>query len=308
MATSNSLGAEIFQQIAGKLLPQEPMRKHVWFGAGGAAELFFEPADIADLQNFLAQKPKHIPFMVIGIGSNMLVRDGGIDGIVIHLGKNFAKLSYQDNMLVAGAAALDIHLAKYAGTQRCAGLEFYAGIPGTIGGAVVMNAGAHGSDTSEHLASIDVIYPDGTLQNLPASALKYSYRHSQLPEDAIILQAYFNTVAGDCEQIQAKIAQIQQRRRDTQPVGVKTGGSTFKNPEGHSAWRLIDEAGLRGTKIGDAMMSEKHCNFMINQGTASGQDLEDLGEYVRAEVLKNSDIQLEWEIKRIGNRLAGLAS
>ncbi len=303
MSENKLLNADVFQQVRGALLPQETMRKHVWFGAGGAAELFFVPQDIADLQMFLAKKPKNLPYMLMGIGSNMLVRDGGIAGVVIHLGKNFAHLNYQDKMLIAGAGVMDIYLAKYAGTQGCDGLEFYAGIPGTIGGAVVMNAGAHGSDTSEHLASVDVMYPDGTLQNLPASQLKYRYRHSELPAGAIVLTAYFNSIAGDSEQIKAKIADIQQRRRDTQPVGVKTGGSTFKNPAGHSAWRLIDEAGLRGTKIGGAMMSEKHCNFMINQGTASGQDLEELGEYVRAEVFKKSAIQLEWEIKRVGNRL-----
>ena len=278
------------------------MKKHVWFGAGGTADLFFIPADVEDLQLFLQHKPANMPVTTIGIGSNLLVRDGGIRGAVICMGKSFSNLNYADGIIEAGVGVPDIHLAKFSAEQSCIGMAFYAGIPGTVGGAVIMNAGAHGSDTSEHLHEINVMHPDGTMQTLAKSALHYSYRHSQLPPEAIVLRASFKTKQGDKEQAKQAITEIQRKRRDTQPVGVRTGGSTFKNPAGHSAWKLIDAAGLRGKKIGDAMMAEKHCNFMINCGKASGEDLENLGEYVRKTVNENSNIMLEWEIKRLGEK------
>ncbi len=291
---------DILNQLRGTVKLDEPMKKHVWFGAGGTADLFFIPADIEDLQLFLAYKPTSMPVTIIGIGSNVLVRDGGIRGAVICMGKSFSNLNYVDGFIDAGVGVPDVRLAKFSAENSCIGMAFYAGIPGTVGGAVIMNAGAHGSDTSEHLHNIEVMHPDGTVETLPKNALDYSYRHSTLPEGAIVLQARFHTKQGDKEQAKQAITEIQRKRRDTQPVGVRTGGSTFKNPAGHSAWKLIDAAGLRAAKIGDAMMAEKHCNFMINCGKASASDLENLGEYVREKVSENSNIMLEWEIRKLG--------
>ncbi len=295
---------DALNDLRGVVRADEPMAKHVWFGAGGAADLFFMPEDITDLQSFLSKKPAEMPLTVIGIGSNLLVRDGGIRGAVICMSRKFTQLDYSDNdgFISAGAGVPDVHLAKFSAEQSCEGMAFYAGIPGTVGGAIIMNAGAHGSDTSEHLQEVDIVHEDGTLQTLSADALNYSYRHSELPSNSIVVTARFKVKKGDMEIAKANILDIQRKRRDTQPVGVRTGGSTFKNPENNSAWRLIDGAGLRGYHVGDAMMSEKHCNFMINQGKASGADLENLGEYIREKVFNHAGITLEWEIKRLGQQ------
>ena len=292
----------IFRGLKGKLTEQEPMNRHVWFRAGGVAQYFFTPEDSDDLTNFLKQKPKEMPYFVIGIGSNLLVRDGGIDGVVIKLGKGFASLSYDETngMISAGAAVMDANLAKFAGEYSRTGLEFYAGIPGTVGGAVFMNAGAYESDTATCLYEAEIIDGAGNRSWLGVDALNYAYRESHLPAGAIILQARFKTEAGDKQKILRAMTEIQKRRNQTQPIGARTGGSSFKNPDGHKSWQLIDAAGLRGAQIGDAMMSEKHCNFMINRGNASGADLEKLGEQVRAKVYENANIMLEWEIRRIG--------
>ncbi len=292
----------IFSELKGKLSCSETMARHVWFRTGGVAELFFTAQDAQDLSNFLQQKPKNMPYFPIGVGSNLLVRDGGIAGIVLKLGKGFSGLDYdaETGIITAGAAVMDAHLARFTQTCSRTGLEFYAGIPGTVGGAVAMNAGAYESDTAACLQAVEIMNVDGSRQWFPSAELAFAYRKSLLPEGAIILQARFATQAGDQAKIAEAILAIQTRRAQTQPIGSRTGGSTFKNPKDGKAWELIEQAGMRGYCVGDAMMSDKHCNFMINKNKASGADLENLGEAVRAQVQMNSGILLEWEIRRVG--------
>ena len=272
----------------------------VWFKVGGPAEVVFEPADEYDLRVFLTEKPDDVPLTIIGAGSNILVRDGGVPGVVLRLGRGFSNISIEDSTLVAGSTALAITVARTAQREGFAGLEFLSGIPGTIGGVLRMNAGAYSQETKDVLIRARAIDPSGVLNVLLAEALGFSYRHIKVPEDWVFVGAEFKITAGEPAAIAARMAQISAARNDSQPIRTRTGGSTFKNPPGAKAWRLIDEAGCRGLRHGGAQVSEQHCNFLINTGTASAADLESLGELVRQRVRAHCGTDLEWEIKRIG--------
>jgi UDP-N-acetylmuramate dehydrogenase len=286
----------------GKLTPNAPLAPLVWFKSGGAAEWLFEPKDLADLQSFLRDLPPETPVLPLGLGSNLIVRDGGVPGVVIRLGKAFATVSPTgEHTLNCGAGASGILVSSTARDNAIAGLEFLRSIPGTVGGFVRMNGGAYGGDVAHILVDCDVILRDGSLVTLPVADLHYTYRHSELPEGAIVVAARFRGRAGDPSGIQAEMDRIAQSREASQPLRSKTGGSTFKNPEGQKAWELVDRAGCRGLQLGGAQVSEKHTNFLINTGTASSSDIEALGEEVRRRVKQNSGVELEWEIQRVGN-------
>ncbi len=287
--------------LRGKVRANAEIAKNTWFQVGGTAEYLFKPEDAEDLQLFLSQLPKEIPITMLGVGSNLILRDGGIKGVVIRLGRGFTQISIEaDSMVNAGAACLDLHVANFAAEHGIGGLEFLSGIPGTIGGAVMMNAGAYGSDLSEALLSADIIDRQGVKYTLGTSDCKFAYRESALPEGAIVVNARLQGAPDDVDLVKKRMAEIQTQREGTQPIRAKTGGSTFKNPEGKKAWELIDAAGCRGLRLGGAQVSEKHCNFMINAGGATASDLEQLGEEVRKRVFEHSGIMLEWEIKRVG--------
>jgi len=274
-----------------------------WFRVGGRAEYLFRPENAQELADFLAELPLEIPVTVLGVGSNIIIRDGGIDGIVVKLGRCFAEyaVTSTEYVIEVGAAVLDLNLAVFAAENSIAGLEFLSGIPGTIGGAVKMNAGAYGADISQVLVSAEIVTRAGEIRTLNNAELAFSYRHSNLPDGAIVTKAIFKGQAGNRDEILAKLNEIKKSREDTQPIRSRTGGSTFKNPDGHKAWELIDRAGCRGLMLGGAQVSEKHCNFLINTGNATAADLENLGEEVRNRVFAKTGIMLEWEIKRIGN-------
>ena len=292
--------------VRGSLSALAPLAPLTWFRVGGPAELLFVPKDVDDLRGFLKGLPRDVPVTVLGVGSNVLVRDGGVDGVVIRLAGSFNAIAIEDGGRVrAGAAALDVAVAKRAAQAGLTGLEFLRGIPGTVGGGLRMNAGAYGSEFKDVLIEATAIDRAGAVHVLPVQALGMSYRHSAAPADLIFVEAVFQARPGDPETIQARMAEITEAREATQPVRMRTGGSTFKNPDpdqsgGRKAWQLIDAAGCRGRIEGDAQVSEKHCNFLINRGAATAADLEKLGETVRAEVEKTSGIKLEWEIQRIG--------
>jgi len=288
--------------IRGRLTPNADMSKITWFRTGGPAELLFQPVDEDDLSAFLAALPEDVPVLPVGIGSNLLVRDGGIPGVVIRLSaKGFGRAEQvSDTRLAAGAVCPDKHLAALALEVGLGGFHFYHGIPGAIGGALRMNAGANGVETRERVVEVHAIDRKGELHVLSNADMGYAYRHSAAPKDLIFTRAIFEGVPADKDGIRAAMDEVQHHRETVQPIREKTGGSTFKNPEGHSAWKVIDVAGCRGLTVGGAQMSPMHCNFMINTGTASGYELEYLGETVRARVLENSGIRLDWEIKRIG--------
>lgn len=273
-----------------------------WFRVGGPAQYLFKPDDAEDLAAFLKVLPPDVPVTILGVGSNVIVRDGGIDGVVIRLGRGFAGIAVNGDRVEAGAGALSLNVALVACDHGIAGLEFLSGIPGTIGGAVKMNAGAYGSDTSQVVIEAEIVTRDGQIQTLTNSQIKFAYRHSSLPEGAIVIRAAFQGKPGRKDDIAAQIQFIGSAREETQPIRSRTGGSTFKNPEGYKAWELIEKAGCRGLTIGGAQMSEKHCNFMINTGTATAADLEALGEEVIRRVREQCDVTLEWEIRRIGKR------
>ncbi len=286
---------------AGKLTANAPLAPLVWFKAGGAAEWLFEPKDVADLQAFLRDLDPATPVMALGLGSNLIVRDGGVAGVVVRLGKAFAKVeALADHVLSSGAGASGILLSSTARDHGIAGLEFLRSIPGTVGGFVRMNGGAYGSEVKDILVDCDVVMRSGELVTIPAEALHYSYRHSELPEGAIVIGARFRGCAGGLASIQAEMDRIAASREASQPLRSKTGGSTFKNPDGHKAWQLVDDAGCRGLIIGGAQVSEKHTNFLINTGDATSADIEALGEEVRARVKARSGIDLHWEIQRVG--------
>jgi UDP-N-acetylmuramate dehydrogenase len=273
----------------------------IWFRTGGAAEWLFRPADRQDLADFLAQLDPAMPLFPVGVGSNLIVRDGGVPGVTIRLPKSFAKVTIEpDNRVRAGGAAMGITVASAARDAGIAGLEFLRGIPGTVGGAVRMNAGAYGRDASDILIEVTVVLRDGRIETWPAARLGYSYRHSELPKGTVVVEALFAGTPGDKAAIGAEMDRIAAEREASQPLRSRTGGSTFKNPEGHKAWQLVDAAGCRGLRIGDAQVSEKHCNFLLNLGSASSADIEALGEQVRARVKAQSGIELEWEIQRVG--------
>lgn len=286
--------------LRGRLRRDADLAKITWFRVGGPAELMFRPEDPEDLQTFLAAKPQDVPVTVIGVGSNLLVRDGGVPGVVIRLGKGFAKISATGNLLRAGAAAPDLYVARAAREAGLTGLEFLCGVPGTVGGALRMNAGAYGGEVKDVLWRAWVMHPAGVLHELNNSEMAFGYRHCGVPEDWIFTEAEFAGTPGDRAEIAARMEAIGGTRMDSQPVRSRTGGSTFANPEGGKAWQLIDAAGCRGLRRGGAMVSEQHCNFLINTGDATAEDIEKLGEEVRRRVRETSGVQLRWEIRRIG--------
>lgn len=289
--------------IRGKLVPDAPMEAITWFRAGGPAELLFQPADEADLALFLKALPQDIPVTIVGIGSNLLVREAGIRGVVIRLSaKGFGTVEVVgENRIRAGAAASDKRLAAAALEAGIGGFHFYHGIPGSIGGALRMNAGANGVETRERVVSVRALDRKGEVHVLSNAGMGYAYRHSGAPEGLIFVSAEFEGFSQDREAIRAAMDAVQTHRETVQPIREKTGGSTFRNPDGGSAWKEIDKAGCRGLMIGGAQMSPMHCNFMINTGTATGYDLELLGETVRARVLETSGTRLQWEIRRLGD-------
>jgi UDP-N-acetylmuramate dehydrogenase len=260
----------------------------------------FRPADRDDLAAFLAGLPRDVPVTVIGVGSNLLVRDGGVPGVVLRLGRGFAEIEAKGTDVRVGAAALDINVARTAADAGLAGLEFLSGIPGTMGGALRMNAGAYGRELVDVIVSAEALDRRGGLHRLDKKALGLSYRHSEVPEDWIFTGAELKAEAGDPSAIRARLNEIQAAREASQPIRSRTGGSTFANPQGHKAWQLIDQAGCRGLRVGGAMVSEKHTNFLINTGSATAADIETLGETVRRRVREASGIELRWEIQRIG--------
>ena len=288
-------------QVVGRLTPEAPLAPLVWFKSGGAAQWLFEPADVDDLIAFLRDLDPAVPVMPLGLGSNMIVRDGGVRGVVVRLGKAFAGVVRDEAVtMTCGGGASGILVASTARDWGIAGLEFLRGIPGTVGGFVRMNGGAYGREVRDILVECNVVLRNGARVTLPLAMLGYSYRHSTLPDGAIVVSATFRGSAGDPATIGAEMDRIAAAREATQPLRSRTGGSTFKNPVGHKAWALIDAAGCRGLRIGDAQVSEKHCNFLLNLGTATSADIEALGEDVIARVRAHSGVTLEWEIQRVG--------
>ena len=293
--------------VRGKLSENVPLAPYTWLRVGGPAEVFFMPKDEADLAHFLSSTPDDIPVTILGVASNTIIRDGGIKGVVVRLGPSFAKVTTGGLTVRAGTAALDNKVAKEAAKAGIAGLEFYAGIPGTIGGALRMNAGCYGTETKDVLVEAIALDRSGRRQVMPLEELGYSYRSSTAPSDLIFIEAVFKGTADDPAAITARMEEITARREESQPIREKTGGSTFKNPDqtqsgGRGAWKVIDDAGGRGFKVGGAQMSEKHCNFMINTGDATAADLEELGETMIRKVKETQCVDLEWEVKRIGER------
>lgn len=296
--------------VRGRLQEDVPLSGLTWFRTGGPADVFFRPADEADLVAFLKGLPSGVPLTVIGVGSNLLVRDGGLRGVVIKLGKPFAGIRIEGSELVAGAGAQDITLAHRAFEAGLTGLEFFRGVPGSVGGAIAMNAGAYGSETADVLVSVRCLKPDGSPVTLGLDEITFGYRQTSLPADWIIVEARFRGRIADKDQIARRMGEIVEAREESQPLRTRTGGSTFKNPAeetagGMKAWQLIDQAGCRGLRVGGAEVSEKHCNFLINRGGASSADLENLGEQVRRKVLASSGVDLQWEIRRIGEKESG---
>ncbi|RZK03012.1 MAG: UDP-N-acetylmuramate dehydrogenase [Novosphingobium sp.] len=293
--------ADALPKVAGKLTQDAPLAPLVWFKSGGAAEWLFEPKDLADLQGFLRDLDPATPVMALGLGSNMIVRDGGVPGVVVRLGKAFAKVSdLGSSTLDCGGGASGILVSSTARDAGIAGVEFLRSIPGTVGGFVRMNGGAYGGEVKDILIDCDVVLRSGELQTLAVAELGYTYRHSELPLGAIVVAARFRGRPGEPAAIQAEMDRISASREASQPLRSKTGGSTFKNPEGHRAWELVDKAGCRGFTLGGAQVSEKHTNFLINMGEATSADIEALGDEVRRRVKDNSGVELEWEIQRVG--------
>jgi len=286
--------------VRGSYTHGAPLKDLVWFRAGGPAEVLFRPADADDLAAFLAARPAGTRILVIGVGSNLLIRDGGIPGVVIRLPASFGKIAGDGTRIRAGAAALDSALARAAADGGIAGLEFLRGIPGTIGGALKMNAGCYGREIQDIFIEATAIDDAGNKHVLSAADMGFVYRKSSVPEDFIFVEALFEGTRDDPAAIHARMEALLKEREAAQPVKSKTGGSTFKNPPGHKAWQLIEDADCRGLKVGGAEVSEKHCNFLINTGEATAADIEALGEEVRARVKEKFDIDLEWEIKRVG--------
>lgn len=290
-----------FDNVRGKLTPAAPLAPLVWFKSGGTAEWLFEPKDLDDLTHFIAQLDPSVPVMALGLGSNLIVRDGGVPGVVVRLGKTFAKVERLDaTTLRCGGGTSGILVSSTARDTGIGGLEFLRSIPGTVGGFVRMNGGAYGREVKDVLIDCDIVLRSGELVTLSLADLGYTYRHSALPEGAVVVSATFRGHAEDPAKIQAEMDRIGASREASQPLRSKTGGSTFKNPDGDKAWRLVDEAGCRGLQIGGAQVSEKHTNFLINTGDATSGDIEALGEEVRRRVKEKSGVELQWEIQRVG--------
>ncbi len=293
-------------QVRGTLIPHAPLKDSTWFKVGGTAEVLFKPADEADLAHFLKNILPDVPITILGLASNVIVRDGGIDGVVIRLGPEFKTITVDGTIITAGAAAVDVMVAKAAEKSSLTGLEFLCGIPGSVGGGLFMNAGAYGREYKDIVIDARLMDKHGNIITLSNKELGFSYRHSQMPQGHIFLSARLQAEKGDAATISAKMAEIQGSRQSSQPVRTYTGGSTFANPPielsgGQKAWQLIDAAGCRGLMIGGAQVSNQHCNFLINTGNASAHDLELLGETVRQRVAQHSGVALRWEIKRLGN-------
>jgi UDP-N-acetylmuramate dehydrogenase len=294
--------------VRGRLTPAAPIGPLTWFRVGGPAEVLFRPADPEDLAEFLRGTPPDVPVTVIGVGSNLLVRDGGVGGVVVRLGRVFAAITPQGDAVEAGAGALDLNVALTAAEAGFGGLEFLSGIPGTIGGGFQTNAGAYGREFKDVLISADAIDRGGGLRRLSAPEMGLSYRHSEVDPSWIFVAARFRGVTGEPAEIARRMGEIRAARESSQPIRARTGGSTFANPPGHKAWELIDRAGCRGLTRGGAMVSEKHANFLINTGNAAAADIEGLGEEVRRRVYDLCGVTLEWEIRRIGKPAAGAAA
>jgi UDP-N-acetylmuramate dehydrogenase len=287
-------------KLRGRLLPNQSLAELTWFRVGGPAQALFMPEDEADLAYFLGAIPADVPVIVVGLGSNLIVRDGGIPGVVVRLGRGFSDVKVDGLRIIAGPAVPDVKVARAAQEAGIAGLSFMRGIPGAIGGALRMNGGAYGGETKDVLVSARAVDRTGEIHVLSNADMHYTYRHCGAPEDFIFTEATFEGRAGDRAVIAAEMDKITESREATQPIKSRTGGSTFKNPPGHKAWQLIDKAGCRGLIVGGAQVSELHCNFLINQGTATAADIENLGETVRKRVKESSGVDLDWEIKRIG--------
>ena len=288
-------------QVRGRLTPDAPLAPLVWFKSGGRAEWLFEPRDVDDLVQFLRNLDPGVPVMALGLGSNLIIRDGGVPGVVVRLGKAFSKIDRIDETtLCCGGGASGILVSSTARDSGSAGLEFLRGIPGTVGGFVRMNGGAYGREVSDVLVSTRLVLRTGDLVEWPLGQLGYTYRHSDVPAGAVVIEAVLRGTPGDPEAIGAEMDAIARAREESQPLRSRTGGSTFKNPPGHKAWALIDAAGCRGLTKGDAQVSEKHCNFLLNLGSATSAEIEELGEEVRRQVETKTHIKLEWEIQRVG--------
>ena len=296
--------AAMLPGLRGRVVREAPLGAQSWFRVGGAAELLVRPEDAEDLASFLAALPPELPVVTIGASSNLIIRDGGLPGIVVRLSRGFAAVALEADGIVAGAACLDMTVAEHAAAAGLGGLEFLAGIPGSIGGAVAMNAGAYGVEIADVLDWAEIVTRDGALLRLPAARLNLGYRRSALPDGAVVVRARLRAAAGEPGLIAGRIAAIRAAREAAQPTRARTGGSTFRNPDPHQsdrrAWELIDAAGCRGLRLGGAQVSEKHCNFLLNTGDATAAELEALGEQVRARVRAECGIELAWEIKRIG--------
>jgi UDP-N-acetylmuramate dehydrogenase len=288
-------------ELRGRLAANQEMAPLTWFRVGGPAQVLFTPADEDDLAYFLSKLPQDIPVYPVGVGSNLIVRDGGVPGVVIRLGRGFGEVRVEDGWRIrAGTAAPDVKVSRAAQEAAMAGLAFFRGIPGAVGGALRMNGGAYGRETKDALIEARGVDRKGRVRVFSNGDMQYSYRHCGAPDDIVFTQALFQGAPGDGAEIAAEMDKITESREATQPIKSRTGGSTFKNPPGHKAWQLIDAAGCRGLKVGDAQVSQMHCNFLINLGSATAADIETLGETVRRRVKEHAGIDLEWEIKRIG--------
>ncbi len=288
-------------ELKGKVIENEPLAKKTWFGVGGAAEVYIEPANVDDLSLLLKQFPDE-PLTILGAGSNLLIRDGGIPGVTVKLGKPFAGIRVEGNRLICGAAAMLMEVARVAEKHKISGFEFISGIPGSVGGGIRMNAGAYRQALADRLVSLTVVMANGEVTELdPHEMDVFGYRQCYLPTDWIFVEAVFaGTIMSDADEIKKRMAEYKKHRESSQPQGVRTAGSTFKNPDGLMAWQLIEKAGLRGAKVGGAVVSEKHANFLINTGNATAADIEALGEMIRHKVKKKCGVRLEWEIKKLG--------
>ena len=293
----------ILPKVRGTYREHADLSKTTWFRTGGCADVLYKPSDSEDLADFFKEKSGDVAILPLGVGSNLLVRDGGLDGVVIRLGRGFTNIAIHNGFIDVGAGMLDTQISEIACGEGLSGLEFLSGIPGTIGGALRMNAGCYGSEIKDVLEAAFVMDTKGKIHSMTPEDMGYGYRHCDLPAEWVFVGARFKAPSGDQAQIIAKREELLKSREESQPIREKTGGSTFANPEGHKAWELIDQAGCRGLVHGGAMVSEKHCNFLINANDATSSDLEELGEIVRDRVLKNSGVDLRWEIQRVGRFL-----